>query len=508
VPLPPSRGRVLHPRAAGVDLGGYEHYVAVPPLAPGEPAPVRSFGRQTAQLEALVAWLQEHRVTTVAMEATGVYWKTLYAMLEAAELCPVLVDAHYVRHVPGRKSDVRDCQWLQELHSFGLLRGAFVPAAPIRALRTLHRHRQNRIEDGSRHLLHIQKALDEMNLPLHQALSDLSGASGQRILDAILAGERRPEALATLVDERVQSSPAELQAALTGQYYPDQLLIIEQELASYRAAHKQIETLEGVLLEELGKWSAAEPATPRAQASAASALAAAGAPTAAATATAATAATATAATATAATATAATATAADGASAPPPAPSASAAAPPKAKRPRYRTPREKDLAAQLQRVLGLDLTVIPGLGLWAVLTLVAEIGLNMSAWRSAKAFCSWLGLCPGTRKSGGRILSSRTRTVKSRAATILRMAAMAAGKTDTPLGHFYRRKRAQFGAPKANVATARKLACLVYHLLSRHETYQPVSVEAYAAKQKARQLAALRKRAADLGCQLQPLQPA
>jgi transposase len=472
----PSRGRVVYARAAGVDLGAYEHYAAAPPKK-GESTPVRAFATDTAGLRALVAWLQEHRVTTVAMEATGVYWKPLYALLEAAQLAPVLVNAYDVHHVPGRKSDVRDCQWLQELHRYGLLRGAFVPAAPIRALRTLHRHRQNRIEDGARHLLHIQKALDEMNLPLHHALSDISGESGLRILDAMVAGERQPAVLADLVDERVQCSAAELRGVLTGEYLEEQLLIIEQELKSYRAAQQQIAELESVLLRTLGQWADATPATPRALASATQALAAATAP--------------------------ATAGPAPACAAPA-SPTAEADAP-KAKttRARHRTPREKDFATQLTRVLGLDLTVIPGLGIWAVLTLVAEIGLEMSAWRSAKAFTSWLGLCPGTRKSGGRILSSRTRTVKSRAATILRMAAMAAGKTDTPLGIFYRRKRTQFGAPKANVATARKLAVLVYLLLSRQETYQPLSSEAYQAKQQARQLAALRKRAAALGYEIQ-----
>jgi hypothetical protein len=292
-----------------------------------------------------------------------------------------------------------------------------------------------------------------MNLPLHHVLSDLSGDSGLRILDAILAGEREAKTLAALIDERVHSTRAQVEAALRGRYLPEQLLVIRQELASYRVARKQIARLEAEVEKQLAAWPTAEAAaTPPVT--------------------------------------------------PPATPAGPAGETKKARRPRHRTVQERSLAAQLQRVLGLDLTLVPGLGVLALLALIAEIGLEMSPWRSAQAFTSWLGLCPGSRISGGRVLSAHTRKVKSRAAAIFRLAAMAAGKTDTPLGAFYRRKRAQFGAPKANVATARKIAVLVYHLLSRHENYHAQDADAYDAKQKIIQIAQLRKRAQKLGCEL------
>ena len=446
----PRRGRsVVYPHAAGVDLGASAHYVAGPSTGQAAP-PVRCFGSDTASLRELAQWLKDQGADTVAMEATGVYWQPLYFILEAAGLHPVLTDAYQCKNVPGRKTDLKDCQWLQQLHRWGLLRAAFVPEASVRELRALDRHRQNLIEAKSCHLLHIQKALDEMNLRLHGVLSDLSGQSGQRILDAILRGERDPQVLAALIDERVQATPAQVAAALVGEYRTEQLLIVRQELESFRALEKQIAEVEAAAEAALAQW--------------------------------------------------------------PSAPALAGPTPPSepgpTKRPRHRTPRERSLAAQMQRIIGFDLTCIPGISIITLFTILSEIGLDLSPWRHAKAFSSWLGLCPNHRISGGRVLSARTRKVRNRLANLLRMAAMAAGKTDTPLGAFYRRKRAQFGAPKANTATARKLACLLYHCLSRREPYRPQTAGPYEERLKTIQLARARQRVAELEQDLATLKAA
>jgi len=411
----------------------------------------------------MVQWLKKCRVTTVAMESTGVYWHGVYQMLEQNGIEVLLVDAHSVKHVPGRKTDVCDCQWLQELHTYGLLRGAFRPADEICRLRTLQRHRKNMVESMAMHTQHIQKALNEMNLHLHHVLSDITGESGQRILDAMLAGERDARQLASLVDRRVKKSAAEIEAALTGDYRHEQLFVIGQSLEMWRAQERAIQACDAQILQQLEKISGLEkaPESPLGEI-----------------------------------------------------PAIARETPSEAKtipiatgkkgraRQSPKTAQEHSFRVQLQRILGVDLTQIPGLGVLAVLTLLSEIGTDMNKWRNAKAFASWLGLAPCNKVSGGRVLSSRTRPVVSRAATILRMAAMALGRTQTPLGSFYRRKQAQLGAPKAITATARKLACLIYELLKTGQPYQAADVRVYDLNYKKRAIAALRRRAADLGCDL------
>jgi hypothetical protein len=363
-----------------------------------------------------------------------------------------------VKHVPGRnKTDVCDCQWLQDLHTYGLLSGAFRPADEICQLRTLQRHRKNLVESVSMRVQHIQKALNEMNLHLHHVLSDTMGESAQRILDAILAGQRDPAQLVHLVDKRVKKSPAEIMAALKGNYREEQLFVIRQTLASIRAEQQQIDECDRHILAQLETMRG--PEKPPSQ--------------------------------------------------PPTEPAEQIKAPKQAPKPKRGRPKqnpktiqEENLRQQLHRILGVDLTLIPGLGVLSVLTLLSEIGTNMSKWRNAKAFASWLGLCPNNKISGGRVLSSRTKHVVCRTATLLRVAAMAVGRTETPLGAFYKRKQAHLGAPKAITATARKLACLVYQLLKNHHEYAPPDVKVYHLKYKQRAIAILRKRAAALDCDL------
>src|SRR6201981_2335697 len=357
-----SKLTITNPEAAGIDVGAQAHYVAVPEGR--AEVSVRSFGAYTAQLQELVHWLKDCGIKTVAMESTGVYWIPLFQMLEEAGFEVVLVDARQAKHVPGRKSDVQDCQWLQQLHSYGLLRAAFRPEDSICRLRTLQRHRKNLVECGAMWIQHIQKALNEMNLHLHHVLTDISGQSGLAILDAILAGERDPKKLASLVDHRVKKSQAQIEAALTGDYRPELLFVVSQALHGYRQMQQQIAQCDLNIDKQLATIAACtEPKQT-----------------------------------------------------PPPQQGAAVKARTSKRKPKDAL--ELSLAGHLKRILGVDLTTIPGLNVLAVLSLISEIGTNMAKWRNEKAFVSWLGLSPNNKISGQRVLSFRTRKVVNRAATI------------------------------------------------------------------------------------------
>jgi len=443
-----SKLTIANPHAAAVDVGSQVHYAAVPEGRAEQS--VRSFGAYTAQLDELVKWFKDCEINTVAMESTGVYWIPLYQKLEEAGFEVLLVDARQVKHVPGRKSDVQDCQWLQQLHSYGLLRAAFRPEDSICRLRTLQRHRKNLVECGAMWIQHIQKALNEMNLHLHHVLTDISGQSGLAILDAILAGERNPEKLASLADHRVKKSQAQIQAALTGNYRPELLFVVNQALHDYRQMQQQIAQCDLSIEKQL--------------------------------------------------ATIATCTVRKRGPEQTPPPQGGAAVKARTRKPK--DPLELSLAGHLKRILGVDLTTIPGLNVLAVLSLISEIGTNMAKWRNDKAFVSWMGLSPNNKVSGERVLSSRTRKVNNRAATTLRLAALLLGRTDTPLGSFYRRKRAHLGAPKAITATARKLGCLIYRLIKDGQAYQGPDLHTYELKYKNQILRSLRKRANGFGFDL------
>ena len=446
--LAQSKLTITNPDAAGIDVGARVHYVAVP--EDRAEVSVRSFGAYTAQLDELAQWLKDCGITTVAMESTGVYWVSLYQKLEEAGLEVLLVDAHQAKHVPGRKSDVQDCQWLQQLHSYGLLRAAFRPEDSICRLRSLQRHRKSLVQYGAMWIEHIQKALNEMNLHLHHVLSDISGQSGLAILDAILAGERDPRKLASLAHYRVQKSQAQIEAALTGDYRPELLFALSQALQNYRQTQQQIAQCDLRIEKQLAQIA---DCTNPSQASE-------------------------------------------------PTPSSPDSAGGKPRKTKTKDALELSLAGHLKRILGVDLTTIPGLNILAILTLVSEIGTNMAKWRNEKAFVSWLGLSPNNKISGQRVLSSRTRKVVNRAATILRLAAMILGHSNTPLGSFYRRKRAQLSAPKAITATARKLGCLIYRLIKNGQGYQETDVHIYELKYKDQILSSLRKRANSFGFDL------
>jgi transposase len=430
----------VNPNAAGIDCGSDMHYVAVP--ADRDPEPVRCFKTFTVDLHQLADWLVSCGIKTVAMEATGVYWIPIYEILEARGLEVLLVNAHHVKNVPGRKSDVSDCEWVQELHSVGLLRGSFRPIAEIAALRSYLRHRETLIDSAATMISRMQKALVQMNLQLHVVISDITGATGLRILRDIVTGQTDPRYLATHRDARCQASEAEIAAALSGNYRPEHLFVLKQNLALYDEFQRQIRTCDTQIEDHLKALTAS-------------------------------------------------------------------AAPPQAPLPAARSRRRTrsnepqfDVRTPLYQLSGVDLSQIVGIGPYNALRLISETGTDMSRWPTEDHFASWLTLAPHNKITGGRLISSRTQPSANRAADILRVAAMSVGRTQTALGAFYRRLAYRIGKAKANTATARKLAILVYRVLKGEIVYKDPGADAYDARHRETNLRKLRRQAAVLGFSL------
>ena len=431
----------INPRAAGIDCGSAEHFVAVPPDR--DPTPVRSFKTFTSDLLRLADWLTACGVTSVAMEATGVYWIPIYEILEARGFEVLLVNARHLKNVPGRKSDVSDCEWIRELHSVGLLRASFRPTAAIVALRAYLRHRQTLIESAGTYIQRMQKALVQMNLQLPLVVSDITGVTGLRILRAIVAGQRDPEQLAEHRDHRCRASKAEIVAALTGHYRPEHLFVLQQNLELFDTCQAQLAACDRVIEAHVQALTAAMPT-----------------------------------------------------------PASPVPAPRVTKKPRDNEPRFEIRTPLHQLTGGVDLTQIDGIAPYTALKLISEIGTDMSRWATEKHFTSWLTVAPANKISGGRLLSSRTQPSANRAAAILRMTAMSLGRTQTALGAFYRRLAARIGKAQAITATARKLAILVYRVLKGELTYHDRGADAYDLQQRTRVLRRLRQRAATLGFEL------
>ena len=435
---------MLHPDAAGIDIGATEIYVAVP--ADRDAEPVRCFASFTQDLYALADWLQQCRITTVAMESTGVYWIPLFQILEGRGLDVCLVNAHYVQNVPGRRTDVCDCQWLQYLHSVGLLRASFRPEAAVCALRSLLRHRDGLIEMASAHVLHMQKALDQMNVQLHHVISDLTGLTGLAIVDAILAGERDPHKLAQLRDRRIKASADTIAKSLVGDYRPEHLFTLRQSLQVYRYYQQLVAACDREIEQHLKAFDSRidpveHPLPPRQGSH---------------------------------------------------------------KKPRGNEP-QFDLRGHLYRIVGVDLTQVPGIDSLTVHTLLAEVGSDLTKFRSGAAFASWLGLCPDNDICGGRVLSVRTRKVKNRAALALRRAANGLHRSQSALGEFYRRMRAKLGAPKAITATAHKLARILFHLLTTRQPYDETVFAEQERRYRQRAETRLKAQARSFGFDLVPL---
>jgi transposase len=434
--------KMVNPTAAAIDIGSTMHMAAVNPDACD--TPVRAFGTFTQDLHDLADWFKSCGVTSVAMESTGVYWIPAFEILEGHGFQVILVNARYAKNVPGRKTDVSDAGWLRQLHSYGLLRGSFRPEAEIATLRAYLRQRERLVEYAAAHIQHMHKALMEMNLQLHHVVSDITGATGMRIIRAIVAGERDPEVLATLRDIRCHSSTEVIKAALVGNDRDEHIFALTQSLDLYDFYQTKIEDcdrkLEGAVAALTVKAGGDVPALPKAR----------------------------------------------------------------TKRNQVNAP-SFDVRAALYGVLGTDLTQIHGLGPSLALKLVAECGTDLRAWKTAKHFTSWLCLAPGNKISGGKLLSSRTRCSSSRAAALLRLAATTIGHSDTALGAFYRRLSSRIGKQKAVTATARKIAVLFYNAVRFGMAYNDPGAAAYEERHRTRVLANLQRRAKTFGFELAPL---
>jgi transposase len=425
------------PDAAGIDCGAAEHFVAVPPDR--DPQPVRAFAAFTGDLYRLADWLTACRVTTVAMEATGIYWVPLFEILESRGFTVLLVNARHVKNVPGRKSDVSDCEWLRDLLMVGLLRGSFRPADAIVALRAYLRHRETLIQSAGSHVQRMQKALVQMNLQLPLVVSDITGVTGLRILRDLVAGQTDPRQLARHRDYRCRATEAEIVAGLTGHYRPEHLFVLRQNLELFDQLQQQIAVCDTAIEAQLQTLTTqvTPPATPL--------------------------------------------------------PAARPRQKPRDNEPRF------DLRTPLHQLTGVDLSQLDGIGPYTALRLLSEIGTDMSRWPTEKHFTSWLTLAPRNKVSGGRLLSSRTQPSANRAAAILRLAAMNLGRTQTALGAFYRRLAFRVGKAKAITATARKLAILVYRTLKDGLLYADPGADAYDIHQRTHVIRRLRQRAANLG---------
>jgi len=434
---------VLRPDAAGIDVGNAQHYVAVPP-GRSDPS-VQTFGSFTADLHRLAKWLQACRIKTVVMQATGVYWMALYHVLESYGLQVYVVNAKYTKTLPGRKTDVLECQWLQKLHTFGLLNNSFLPPEDIRVLRTYLRQRENLVAAAGPCIQQMQKVLTTMNVQLANRISDLSGKTGMAILKAILGGERDPERLAALADRRIQASRQEIAQSLEGQWQEDQLFVLRQVHDLYffhldsiadcdRHIEAHLKTLEA-------KVEGARPPLPVAP-----------------------------------------------------------------RLPHRKHIPQTNLREELYRITGVDLTRIDGIQVQTAQVVISEVGVDMTRWPDEHQFASWLGLSPHHTITGGKVIRRGTKKVLNRAATALRLAAQTLHRSKSYLGAKYRRFRARLDGPVAITAMAHHLARLIYRLLRFGTEYHDKGVEHYERQYRETQMNWLKKQAAQFNMQLIPTQ--
>lgn len=431
---------VIHDRAAGIDVGSRFHVVAVG--ADLCENPVQTFQAFTDDLQRMADWLVATGIKTVAMESTGVYWVPVYEVLESRGMEVIVANAREARAVPGRKTDVNDAQWLQRLHACGLLRASFRPGRDIAALRVYLRLRERHLDYAAAHIQHMQKALTLMNLQLHHVVADVTGASGMKIIRAIVNGQRDPQVLAQMRDVRCKASTETVCAALVGNYQPEHVFALAQALALYDFYQARVVECDAKIEEVLATLTAEkeEPLTPL----------------------------------------------------------------PKARH-RTVQPNAVnfDVRPVLYHLSGVDLTQIHGIGPYLALRMIAECGTNLSRWPTAKHFTSWLTLSPGCKISGGKVLSAHTRKTTNRVVAHLRLAAVTVGRTNTALGAFYRRLAARIGKAKAVTATARKIAVLFYNAMRFGMQYQDPGAAHYEQKYRERVIKQLHRRAAEFGFTLQ-----
>jgi len=433
---------LLYRDLAGIDIGSRVHYVSVP--GDRSDRSVRTFGCMTPDLVEMANWLKGCGITHVVMESTGVYWVPVAMVLEEAGFKVSLVDARESHRLMARKTDVQDCQWIRQLYACGLLRNAFRPTHEMVQVRSYWRQRKELVHMCATALHHMQKALELMNVQLHKVVSDIAGVTGMRIIRAIVKGQRDPESFLDMIHANCKSSRKEFRKALTGHYAAEQVFALGQALRRFDLYQEQMAELDRELQHSLGQFPDAEhtnPDTPQV------------------------------------------------------------------------TPKSRDgkrrknqshfgLAAELQRIAGVDLTRIEGIDALTAFTIITEQGLDMSAFPSEKHFASHLGLCPNNQITGGRVRKRRTRRVCSRAADALRVAAQSLARSKTALGAFFRRMRARHGAAKAIVATAHKLAKIVYRMLKYGEEYVAQGMNEYQNRYHKRLLENLKRQAKTLGCQV------
>ena len=432
----------INKMAAGIDIGSKSHWVAVPEGC--DKTCVREFRSFTADLHELANWLESCGIETVAMESTGVYWIPLYELLESRGFVVILVDARHVKNVSGRKTDVLDCQWIQQLHTYGLLNGAFRPNADVCGLRAYLRQRSMLIERGSSHIHHMQKALSQMNLQLHHVLSDITGETGMKIIRAIVEGERDPKRLASYRNYRCKNSQEIIEKSLTGHYRAEHVFALTQALELYEIyknkikqceeqIEKQLHCFEGcpnekkVALEKITKLK---------------------------------------------------------------------------RRSHCKNEPSFDVKSHLIRIVGVDLTAVPGIEASSALKIISEIGLDLSRWKSSKQFASWLGLCPGNKVSGGKRLSGKSKRTANYAASTLRMAASTLHQSESALGAFFRRLKSRLGAPKATTAAAHKLGSIIFDMIKQGKEYLELGQDYYENKYRERMVKNLSSRAKMLGFRL------
>lgn len=433
----------INPNAAGVDIGATELYIAVPDDR--DDKPVRHFGTFTEDLHNAAKWLKQCDIDSIAMESTGVYWIPVFQVFENYGFDVVLVNARHVKNVPGRKTDVQDSQWLQYLHSVGLLKGSYRPAQEVCAVRSLLRHRNGLVQVSSSCVQHMQKALTQMNLQIHNVISDITGVTGLAILDAILSGERDPKKLAALKNGRIKAKDEIIIKSLEGDYHSEHLFTLKQSLQVYRYYRQMIAECDQEIEAYLNEFDSRI----------------------------------------------------DIDQTPPPPPTSS---------PRRGKGNEPnfDLRTHMYRILGTDLTQIDGISAVTAQIFFSEVGSDLSKFKDKKHFASWLHICPGNKISGGKILSSRTLPGKNRLTQALKMAAMALSHSKSYLGNYYRRKRAKNGAPKAIADTAHKLARIIFHLVTTGKQFDESTFSKQEQVHQKRILKNLKTKAKTFGYQLVP----
>lgn len=436
----------VNQKAAGVDIGAREIVACVP--GGNDMQLVKVFGNYTADLQAMARWFREHKIETVAMESTGVYWIALFEELERQGFECLLVSSRSLRKVAGQKTDEEDAQWLQTLHSYGLLKGSFRPQGDLVALRTLLRHRAQMLEHRSPHIQHMQKALLQMNIQLSQAVTDVMGVTGQKIIRAIVAGERDPERLAVMREPGCKLSVEEIGKALTGTWRAEHLYVLKQSLELYDFYTGKMEACDEEISRQYGvtrpDWGSGElPAVPDKKRHTHS----------------------------------------------------------------KNAPKEaREIREHLYRINGVDVSRVDGMGISLAQTVTMEVGSNVGeTFPSEKHFCSWLGLAPKHDITGGKLLNNRTLKTKNRAGQAFRLAAQAVKKADCPFGVLYRRLRTRLGPAQATVATAHAIARVVYKMLKYKVEYDPLSVNEYQKKYEEQQVKYMRKKAAKFGFQLVPV---